>query len=81
MNIHLFEKLNLTSKLCTTWKNGVHIAHRSEGNYYMSLYRLQDFYVELHYHTCYDGIADVKTFLCEEQLQAYLKQIDISTIF
>ena len=59
----------------------MHIAHRSEGNRYMSLYRLQDFYVELHYHTCYDGIADVKTFVCEDELQAYLKQIDISTIF
>jgi len=80
MHIHCFEKLNLNSKLCATWKSGVHIGHRSEGKYYMSLYRLHKFYVEIYYHTGYDGIADIKAHVCEEQLQPYLDQIDLSTI-
>jgi hypothetical protein len=80
MHIHLFEKLNLNVKACTAWKKGVHIGYRSEGAYYMSLYRLHDFYVEIQYHTCHDGIAGVKTIVCEEQLQAYLDQIDLNTL-
>jgi hypothetical protein len=78
MQLHLFEKLNLNSKACLTWKEGVHIAYRSAGDYYMALYRLKDFYVEIQYHTCRDGIAGIETIACEENLQPYLDQIDLS---
>lgn len=80
MHVHQFEKLDPNSKLCLAWKTGVHIGYRSEGSYYMSLYRLDNFYVEVQYHTCYDGVACVKTFACEEELQPYLRQVDLSTI-
>jgi hypothetical protein len=80
MQLQLFEGLSLNAKACITWRKGVHIACRSEGKYYMALYRLNDFYVEIQYHTCYDGIADIKTFVCEEQLKPYLNQIDLSDI-
>ena len=78
MHMHLFENLDLHSKACITWKHGIHIGYRSEGSYYMSLYRVDNFYVEIHYHTCMDGIAAIQCFICEEQLHAYLEQVDIS---
>lgn len=81
MYIHLFEGFDLHSKACMTWSKGVNIGHRCEGNYYMCLYRLNDFYVEIQYHTGYDGIASIKTFLCEEQLQPYLDKIDLNCLF
>jgi hypothetical protein len=81
MHIHLFENFDLNSKACITWKKGVHIGYRSQGKYYMSLYRLDNFYVEIKYHSCYDGIASIETFICEEELQPYLDQVDISKIF
>jgi hypothetical protein len=81
MQIHLFENFDLNSKASITWKKGVHIGYRSQGKYYMSLYRLGNFYVEIQYHTCYDGIASIQTFICEEELQPYLDQVDISKIF
>lgn len=80
MKINLFEDLDLNSKACITWKKGVHIGYRSQGTYYMSLYRLDDFYVEIHYHTCQDGVACVQTFICEDELQPYLEQVDLSKI-
>jgi hypothetical protein len=80
MQVHQFERLDINSQLCLAWKKGVHIGYRSEGKYYMSLYRLDNFYVEVHYHTCYDGIARIKTFVCEEQLQPYLDQVDLNGI-
>ncbi len=80
MQIHLFENLSAETKACLTWKKGVPIAYRSEGKYYMALYRLHNFYVEMQYHTCYDGIACIKTFNDEDQLQSYLNAIDLSSI-
>ena len=81
MQLHLFESFDLNSKACVTWKKGVHLGYRTSGHYYMSLYRIGDFYVEIQYHTCYDGIARIATFTCEDELQAYLNQIDITPVF
>jgi hypothetical protein len=80
MEIQWFENFDLHSKACITWSKGVHIGYRSCGKYYMSLYRLHHFYVEVQYHTCHDGIACIKTFSCEDELQPYLDQIDLSII-
>lgn len=81
MHLHLFEKFDLNSKACITWEKGVHLGYRTNGSYYMSLYRIDDFYVEIQYHTCHDGIASIQTFVCEDELQDYLKQVDIDKIF
>ena len=81
MQIHLFENFDLNSKACITWKNGVHIGYRTKDNYYMSLYRLGNFYVEIQYHTCRDGIASIQTFVCDDELEPYLKQVDLNTLF
>ena len=81
MLLHLFEKFDLNSKACITWKKGVHLGYRTKGHYYMSLYRMGDFYVEIQYHTCHDGIASIQTFVCEDELEAYLDQIDINKLF
>jgi hypothetical protein len=80
MHIHQFENFDLNSKACITWRKGIHLGYRSEGKYYMSLYRLYGFYVEIQYHTCYDGIASIRTFKCEDELRPYLDQVDISKI-
>lgn len=47
----------------------------------MSLYRIDNFYVEIQYHTCLDGIISIQTFVCEDELEDYLNQIDIRKIF
>jgi hypothetical protein len=80
MFIHQFEQLDLDSKLLLIWKEGVLLGHRSERNAYMSLYQYCDFYVELHYHNCFDGIVKLSSFECEEELNPYLEQIDLDEI-
>lgn len=80
MHMHLFENLDLHSKAYITWKQGVHLGYRAKGNYYMCLYRVDDFFVEIHYHSRMDGIAAIHCFICEDQLQAYLDQVDISEL-
>ena len=81
MLLPLFESYDLNSKACITWEKGVHLGYRTNGNYYMSLYRMDDFYVEIQYHTCHDGITSIQTFVCEDELQEYLNQIEIDKIF
>jgi len=81
MEIQQFENLDLDAQACLTWREGVHLAYRSKGEFYMSLYRLSNFYVELTYHTCCDGVIEANCFECEDQLQFYLEQINISCLF
>jgi hypothetical protein len=81
MQIHLFEDFDLNTKACITWQRGVHLCYRAHGPYYMALYRLDDFYVEIQYHTCFDGVASINTFKCEDQLQPYLDKVDIDNLF
>lgn len=80
MQVHQFEKMDLEARACLAWKKGAHIGYATRGSYYMSLYRLYNFYVEVQYHTCHDGIANIKTFVYEEELQPYLDQVDLSGI-
>ena len=81
MQLRLFESFDLNSKARITWQKGVHIGYKAQGKYYMCLYRLNDFYVEIQYHTCYDGIASIQTLVCEDDLQPYLEQVNISKVF
>lgn len=80
MQINLFENFDLDLKACITWKNGVLIGYRTSGSCYMSLYRLNNFYVEIQYSTCRDGVNCIRTFVCEDELHAYLEQVDISQL-
>ena len=78
MHVHHFDNFDMDAKACITWQNGVHLCCRAHGSYYMALYRLDDFYVEIQYHTSFDGVASIHTYTCEDQLQSYLDEIDIN---
>jgi hypothetical protein len=80
MFIREFDQLDLDSKLCLIWKDGILLGHRAEKAEYMSLYSFSGFYVELHYHNCFDGVVQIKSFMCEEELDPYLEQIDLNEI-
>jgi hypothetical protein len=81
MQVNLFDQFNLNAKACITWQQGVHLCCRAQGAYYMALYRLDDFYVEIQYHTCFDGISSINTFVCEDEIQQYLDKVDINNLF
>ena len=80
MTVDLFQNFDLDSQACLTWKKGVHIGYRTQGCFYISLYRLYDFYVEIYYHINLDGVVSVKAILCEDELQSYLEQVNISAL-
>jgi len=80
MELCQFTKLSLIEQARLAWNKGVRIGYRSKCQYYMVLYRLCDLFVEVQYHTCKNEIVSVKAFVCDEELQPYLEQVDLSEL-
>jgi len=78
MRYHDFTSLKELDRADTAWKKGVLLAERTEGFHSLRLYRLNDFYVEVVYHTHFNVMLSVSSFTDEERLDAYLEQIDLS---
>ncbi len=78
MRYHDFTTLKELDRADTAWKKGVLLAKRTEGFHSLWLYRLNDFYVEVVYHTHFNVLLSVTSFTAEERLDAYLEQIDIA---
>ena len=60
--------------------DGVHIGDRSSGRYWILLYQLDSFYVEVFYDARKDAIVRFRPFRSVGQLSPYLRQIDISEL-
>jgi hypothetical protein len=80
MTLSSFLNLNDTQKVKLLLAKGVHLCERREGVYRVSLYQLDGFYIEVHYHQQQKHIACVNAFSCLEPLEPYLPFIDISKL-
>jgi hypothetical protein len=59
-----------------TW-SGTHLAERIEGEFTISLYQIDGFYVEVYYHRENNMIQRFRSFSSTNQLDPYLQQISI----
>lgn len=59
------------------WEKGALICMRKEGFYKILLFQVDAFYAEIFYHTHFNVIIKIRTFSDTEQLEPYLKNIDI----
>ncbi|MEI6948879.1 hypothetical protein V9K67_16955 [Paraflavisolibacter sp. H34] len=57
-----------------------HIAERDNGTYWILLYQLETFYVELYYHREKGEIAGLRPFTGTDQLEPYLEQICLADL-
>ena len=73
-------KLSLIEQATLAWNKGVRLGYRSKCQYYMVLYRLCDLFVEVQYQISRNEIVSVRAFVCDEELQPYLEQIDLSEL-
>lgn len=80
MELCEFTKLSLIEQARLTWNKGVRLGYRSKCQYYMVLYRLCDLFIEVQYQINRNEIIAVKAFVCDEDLQPYLEQIDLSEL-
>ena len=79
MTLHQFTTLNEFEQHNAVL-DGVHIGDRPRGRYWILLYQLDSFYVEVFYDARKDAIVGFRPFRSVGQLSPYLKQIDISEL-
>ena len=81
MNIEDFNFLDALAKTEVISMEGIFLAERSEGCFRISLYQLQNFYVEIYYHTTRFFYVCIRSFEDDGELSPYLSSIDISEIY
>ena len=81
MTIQDFELMNGIEKMQAIAELGVFLAKRMEGCYSISLYQIEDFYIEIYFHSTQFLYISARTFTNTAELNVYLDQIDISSVF
>jgi hypothetical protein len=79
MTLYQFELLSKNQQLVTTKRDGVFVARRGENGFNIYLFQLGSFYVEIHLNYYYD-IGWLRSFCCLDQLDPYLKSINIPKV-
>jgi hypothetical protein len=81
MTMRDFELMNGIEKMQAIAELGVFLAKRKEGCFSISLYQIEDFYIEIYFHTTQLLYISARTFTNTAELSSYLDQIDISSLF
>jgi hypothetical protein len=58
--------------------DGVLVADREDEEHKILLYQIDSFYVEVYYHKEYNVIRKYRSFASTEQLEPYLRKIDLA---
>lgn len=80
MGIYEFNLLELDQQKKLVWKDGIFLTNRKEQSLGLSLYRLFDFYAEVHLNNDTSEIEKIRTFKSVEQLDPYLDEIDLTEL-
>jgi hypothetical protein len=81
MKDHQFNIMEEQQQATAIWEKGVFLAERIEGFHKFMLYQLEDFYVEVVYHTHFNVIIRVTSFSGTQFLDPYLVSINIDSLF
>jgi hypothetical protein len=81
MNIEDFNFLDALAKTELISMDGIFLAERCEGCFRISLYQVQNFYVEIYYHTTRYFYVCIRSFDDDGEIAPYLSGIDISEIY
>jgi hypothetical protein len=78
MTLYQFKKLNEERQAEIFCEQGVYLACRYYHSEIISLWQVEDFYVELFYDQIEENILRLRSFQSPIPLEPYLKQIDVS---
>ena len=81
MTLDEFYQLSSNNQYELTIKEGIRIGYREDAPYYMILYRLFDFYMEIKCRLKDDSVFRLGAFDHDILIQPYLDQIDLSDLF
>ena len=81
MDIREFNFMDGMTKTEVIAREGVFLAERNEGCFRISLYQVNDFYVEIYYHKTRYFYICIRSFEEVSEVMPYLDEIDISEIY
>jgi len=81
MDIREFNFMDGMAKTEVLATAGVYLAERVDGCFRISLYQIDDFYVEIYYHKTRYFYICIRSFSEPSDLYPYLEEIDISDIY
>lgn len=81
MKYHEFNALAELERADTAWQQGVFLMERKEAFHRMLLYQLEDYYIEVVYHTHFNVVLKVGTFKDPELLNPYLSRVALPKFF
>lgn len=81
MRDHQFHSTEETTQINAAWEQGVFLTERKNGFHKMMLYQVDDYYVEVTYHTHFNVILQVANFTDTDYLEPYFNQINIDHLF
>jgi hypothetical protein len=81
MDIRDFNFMDGMAKTEVLASDGVFLAERNDGCFRISLYQINDFYVEIYYHKTRYFYICIRSFEDSSELYPYLQDIDISEIY
>jgi hypothetical protein len=81
MDIREFNFMDGMAKTELLAKDGVFLAERNEGCFRISLYQVNDFYVEIYYHKTRCFYLCIRSFEDVSEVYPYLGDIDITEVY
>ncbi len=61
--------------------DGAYLGKRYKPDICIMLYQIEDFYIEVYFHQKNNNMVGIASFLNIDNLEPYLEQIDISSVF
>jgi hypothetical protein len=81
MDLYEFIALDLNKKADTVWDYATYLTYRPCSTGRVSLYALEDFYIEVYYNQDHNCIEDIRSFKCANCLDPYLYFMDLDDLF
>jgi hypothetical protein len=81
MTIFDFDMMTGMKKMQVLSEKAIYLCQKKEGCFKISLYQIEDFYVEIYFHTTQHSYKSIRTFNDTGDLEGYLEQIDISQVY
>jgi hypothetical protein len=79
--MHDFDEMDAIEKLQVLAEQSVFLLQREEGCFKISLYQMENFYVEIYFHRTQFSYKNVRVFSNTSELAPYLDAIDISDAY
>lgn len=81
MTLFYFKKLSASQKRTTVLRHGTFLSEKNYGLFRTMLYQVDGFYAEIYFTSFSKEAFWVRGFDSTKNLQPYLQQIDISSLF